>query len=109
MDKDVAVKTLGMHWDPKRDVYTFSAVDFKTLAHAATKGAVLTNIARLFDPLGRQTPLPITLRDRWLEYCNWLASLSELSMDRWLGASPGQSYQLHDFSDAPSRAYAATV
>ena len=55
------------------------------------------------------SPLPAELRERWYAYCKSLSNLPSLSVDRWLGVAASRSYQVHGFSDASSRAYAAAV
>ncbi|XP_046145647.1 uncharacterized protein LOC123988932 [Osmia bicornis bicornis] len=128
---DESVKTLGVQWNPGQDEFRFTTLDFKSLSGAVTKRSVLSSIARLFDPLGWLAPitiaakilmqdlwilkcewdsaLPVEVRDRWLEYCNSLSALPTLSIGRWLGASCNSEVQIHGFSDASSRAYAAAV
>ncbi|XP_043494694.1 uncharacterized protein LOC122519361 [Polistes fuscatus] len=46
------VKTLGVRWVPEQDEFGFDAASVADLAAAHTKRSVLSNIARLFDPLG---------------------------------------------------------
>ncbi|XP_031781161.1 uncharacterized protein LOC103316074 [Nasonia vitripennis] len=131
IDMDESVKTLGVHWNPAQDKFGFSVSDITELSKASTKRSILSNIARLFDPLGWlspvtvtakvlmqdlwiqkcdwDTPLPEDFRERWYAYCKSLSELPSLSIDRWLGVTSTRSYQLHGFSDASSRAYAAAV
>ena len=101
------------------------------MAGVATKQSVLSNIARLFDPLGWLAPVTVTgkiliqdlwilkndwddslpkeIHSKWLHYCNALTSLSLLSISRWFGVKMSSITQLHGFSDVLSRAYAAVV
>ena len=96
-----------------------------------TKRTVLSDISRVFDPLGWLAPVAnsakILMQDPWILKCNWdsplppeilerwsaysasMPSISTLAITRWLGTSPGVQCQLHGFSDASSRAYAAVV
>ncbi|XP_043485904.1 uncharacterized protein LOC122513563 [Polistes fuscatus] len=125
------VKTLGVRWVPEQDEFRFDAASVADLAAAHTKRSVLSNIARLFDPLGWlspvtvvakilmqdmwllkcdwDSPLPSELRERWYQYCQGLVTLPSLSVGRWLGGTSNSYYQIHGFSDASSRAYAAVV
>ena len=131
IDEDEAVKALGVHWVPSVDEFRFNAAEVEGLASAHTKRLVLSNIARLFDPLGWlapvtitakilmqdmwilkcdwDSPLPAEIRERWYDYCKELSALPSLSVERWLGGTAECSYQIHGFSDASSRAYAALV
>ncbi|XP_023248350.1 uncharacterized protein LOC111644041 [Copidosoma floridanum] len=131
IDEDQSVKTLGVHWSPAHDQFRFSCRDVAELSAASTKRTVLSNIARLFDPLGWlspvtvgakilmqdlwiqkcdwDSPLPAEIRERWYEYCKSLANLPSLAVDRWLGVAGNCSLQIHGFSDASSRAFAAAV
>ncbi|XP_043463826.1 uncharacterized protein LOC122499504, partial [Leptopilina heterotoma] len=131
IDEDKAVKTLGVQWVPSQDEFRFTAAGLEGLASAHTKRSILSNISRLFDPLGWlapvtvtakilmqdmwilkcewDSPLPAEIRERWYEYCKSLSALPLLSVTRWLGGTAASSYQVHGFSDASSRAYAAVV
>ena len=131
IDVDKSVKTLGVHWNPAQDQFRFNISDVAVLSEASTKRSILSSIARLFDPLGWLSPITVTakillqdlwiqkcewdspvpaeLRERWYAYCKSLSDLPSLSMDRWLGVGSNRSYQIHGFSDASSRAYAAAV
>ena len=131
IDADKAVKTLGVQWNPAQDHFSFNVSDIEEFSAASTKRAVLSHIARLFDPLGWlspvtvtakimmqdlwiqkcdwDAPLPAELRERWYNYCKSLAYLPSLTIDRWLGVAQSRSFEIHGFSDASSRAYAAVV
>uniref|UniRef100_A0A1B0GPH1 Uncharacterized protein n=1 Tax=Phlebotomus papatasi TaxID=29031 RepID=A0A1B0GPH1_PHLPP len=53
------IKTLGLQWHPSTDIFTFSTA-FKD--GAITKRAVLSNMSRIFDPLGLISPVTITAK-----------------------------------------------
>ena len=130
IDIDNTVKALGVHWNPSSDNFSFSSVDFDS-ARKLTKRSIYSEIARLFDPLGWLAPITVVakiiMQDLWIEKCEWdeplsteirekwqiycqsLSSLSSLSIDRWLGMSRQHPIEIHGFSDASSRAYAAAV
>ena len=55
------------------------------------------------------SPLPKTAQEQWFAYCNSLRSLSLLSVNRWLGTTSHKNVEIHGFSDASIRAYAAVV
>ncbi|XP_046141252.1 uncharacterized protein LOC123987702 [Osmia bicornis bicornis] len=129
--QDESVKTLGVHWKPTQDEFSFSVTNANSLPGVLTKRAVLSNIARLFDPLGWlspititakilmqdlwilkcdwDSPLPAEARERWIDYCRSLSSLPTLTISRWFGSPSESAGQIHGFSDASSRAYAAVI
>ncbi|XP_076549167.1 uncharacterized protein LOC143306370 [Osmia lignaria lignaria] len=129
--QDESIKTLGVHWKPTQDEFSFSVLKANGLLGVLTKRAVLSNIARLFDPLGWlspititakilmqdlwilkcdwDSPLPAEARGRWIDYCRSLSSLPTLTISRWFGSPSESAGQIHGFSDASSRAYAAVI
>lgn len=127
---DDTVKVLGVAWNPKDDAFRFKVT--LPVNAASTKRAVLSTIARLFDPLGWVTPttvyakvlmqqlwlqkcswdssLPPALFERWEKYSSELPMLNLLSLPRWTTQSPDiKTCQLHGFADASTKAYAAVV
>ncbi|XP_066596270.1 uncharacterized protein [Prorops nasuta] len=54
-------------------------------------------------------PLLGEVYDKWLKYCKALKMNSDIIVNRWLNCRNGQSCQLHCFSDASNRAYAACL
>jgi len=54
-------------------------------------------------------PMPPTLRTRWQRYADTLHELESLSLPRWTGVSPAGGLELHGFSDASERTYAAAI
>ncbi|XP_043487121.1 uncharacterized protein LOC122514393 [Polistes fuscatus] len=131
IENNQTVKTLGVRWVPEQDEFRFDAASMADMAAAHTKRSVLSNIARLFDPLGWlspvtvvakilmqdmwllkcdwDAPLPSEIRERWYRYCQGLVALPGLSVRRWLGSTAESSCQIHGFADASARAYAAAV
>ena len=92
---------------------------------------MLSDTARLFDPLGFIAPViiqaKIFLQDLWIKQLDWDAPLSrelferwlifrssllrlpEIQIPRWTGASRNTDWHLHGFADASMRAYAAVI
>ncbi|XP_011859248.1 PREDICTED: uncharacterized protein LOC105556757 [Vollenhovia emeryi] len=131
INDDESVKTLGIYWDSIQDAFKFDSLVSRSTSDKLTKRAILSDISRLFDPLGWLAPvtvvakilmqdlwimkcewdtvLPVEIRSRWQEYCDSLADLPKISISRWLGHSAEVSCQIHGFADGSSRAYAAVV
>ncbi|XP_025265426.1 uncharacterized protein LOC105258069 [Camponotus floridanus] len=107
--------TLGLHWHPASDHFTFSQPTrhFDEL----TKRRVLSETARMFDPLGWitpkidwDTPLPSSDTLAWRNLLSQLPRLNEIKVSRWLGSDgPHSHVELHGFADASERGYAAVV
>ncbi|XP_014216735.1 uncharacterized protein LOC106645399 [Copidosoma floridanum] len=124
------ISTLGLKWLPGEDTFTFS-VHTASQALQVTKRSILSEIARLFDPLGWlapiiivakvlmqdlwldnldwDTPVPESLQDRWLQFKAELPNISLIRIPRWLNTTEKEEWHLHGFADASQRAYAAAV
>ncbi|XP_043067134.2 uncharacterized protein [Drosophila bipectinata] len=67
MDNKDSIKTLGLYWQPNPDVFGFK-IHF-SINPTLSKRALLSTVARLFDPLGFLAPLTvmskILLKDVW--------------------------------------------
>lgn len=74
IDIDKSVKTLGVHWNPAQDQFKFNVTDIEELSAASTKRTILSNIARLFDPLRWLSPITVTakilMQDLWIQKCD---------------------------------------
>lgn len=135
-DFDQCIKTLGLYWEPSTD-YLRYRISFPPVSPdcAISKRSVLSNIARLFDPIGLVGPvvtvaklfmqelwllkhedgetwgwdeeLPAAIKERWRAYCEQLPRLNELRIERWVLCPTPTSIQLHFFSDASKLAYGA--
>ncbi|XP_076301700.1 uncharacterized protein LOC143219711 [Lasioglossum baleicum] len=130
LEVDTSLKILGVAWSPRTDTFLFKTHIPGDIG--STKRTVLSSIAKLFDPLGWATPIVITakmliqelwmrerdwderlpadLLEKWQSYCRSLQDLNEIRIPRWTGVtSTTAEYELHGFSDASSRAFAAAV
>ncbi|XP_071579521.1 uncharacterized protein [Temnothorax nylanderi] len=128
--EDASIKALGLSWNPSNDSFSFSLKFCKP--KEASKRSVLSIISRIFDPLGLivfvvvsakiflqelwmrrldwDTPFPTDLLEWWDKYYCGLQHLREISIPRWTTQGPEVlGLELHGFSDASSRAYAAVV
>ncbi|XP_065724482.2 uncharacterized protein [Drosophila suzukii] len=122
------VKVLGLYWDPGRDILTYN------IGLAAnpdcTKRQVLSDGSRIFYPLGLlapiviqfkiifqklwllnldwDDPLPSKLADTWLKWRADLDTLQKFRLPRFV-VNDVDNIELHGFSDASTKAYAAVV
>ncbi|XP_029176461.1 uncharacterized protein LOC114944634 [Nylanderia fulva] len=127
---DEQLKVLGMAWNPTPDVFYFHVSLGQSLDK--TKRSILSTIAQLFDPLGWVALVIITakifMQQLWLLKCQWddeipadylsqwrhyherLQSLNRLEIPRWTAHGANTIHrELHGFSDALTKAYAASV
>jgi len=129
------VKILGLTWDTKTDKFCFSFKDVLMLARSLppTKWSVLKTSSKLFDPLGLLSPFIIAAKMLFQTLCkdkmNWDQALTESSLMKWkqftndlevivqisvpryyyVTVVTPVSVELHGFSDASEKAYAAVV
>jgi hypothetical protein len=131
IEDEPVVKTLGFYWHSRQDAFRFNAQDQQSLTDLVMKRTILSTIACLFDPLSWLSPVTITAKiimqgvcilkcdwdaslfpdmvRRWRDYCESLAALPNISIDRWFGTTESPTMELHGFCDAFTRAYAAAV
>ncbi|XP_063378884.1 uncharacterized protein LOC134665822 isoform X2 [Cydia fagiglandana] len=124
---DLSLKILGLSWLPKEDTFTF-----KTSLNdcRCTKRSILSDIARIFDPLGLLSPVvffakyliqllwvsgvdwdsevPIAIAQEWRKFKSQLAEMSSLSIPRRIIVS-FVSLQLHGYCDASEKGYCAVI
>ncbi|XP_045540617.1 uncharacterized protein LOC106708519 [Papilio machaon] len=128
---DEVSKILGLTWNKVTDEFEYT-VNLPPLETPVTKRKVISDIARLFDPLGFLAPvvttakifiqrlwlcgigwdeeLPASLLLDWLDYRKDLCNLTNFHIPRWIeSSSEDQIMELHGFSDASNLAYAAVV
>lgn len=124
-------KVLGLSWNQSTDEFEYT-VRLPQLSYPVTKRKVLSDISRLFDPLGWIAPsiiqakifiqklwmagldwdqeLPERLLNEWVAYRDQLSSLSKFTIPRWMHTSCTNAFvELHGFCDASKDAYAAVV
>ncbi|XP_058456975.1 uncharacterized protein LOC131434325 [Malaya genurostris] len=125
------VKTLGIIWEPANDCFRFAVPHWNTES-IITKRLVLSDTARIFDPIGLigpvivqakiflqklwklksdwDEPLPLELQNFWIQYRLNLSALETFSVPRWIGFSSNLvSTELHGFCDASEAAYGACL
>lgn len=124
-------KILGLTWNKKSDEFEYT-VQLPPLETPVTKRRVISDIARLFDPLGWIAPaiitakcfiqriwltgidwdqeLPPSLMKDWLYFRDDLNQLTNFRIPRWIHVSTDdQLVELHGFADASNVAFAAVI
>lgn len=125
------IKTLGLFWSPKTDAFQYS-IKMDDVKGKITKRQLLSEASKLFDPMGWVAPciiipkilfqslwsltlgwddaLPKNVLEKWLEFRQELPHLEKLHIRRWTGNTISNKLtELHGFSDASIKAYAAVV
>lgn len=123
-------KTLGVYWNPSSDAFTF-LVDAIELDNTVTKRTMLSQIAKLYDPLGLlgpvillakilmqslwllnlawDEPVPQHIYTNWASYCEQLPLLEQVSVARKLISDDYESLHIHGFCDASQKAFGACL
>ncbi|XP_055714332.1 uncharacterized protein LOC129808575 [Phlebotomus papatasi] len=128
LDLEGNVKTLGLYWNPTTDAFRFTGSE---VSSAVTKRSILSDMARIYDPLGFLSPIVITAKilfqSLWKVKADWDARLNEEVIHKWqeyqmninqvvsqvtvvrqVTCSQPQDIQLLLFCDASEKAYAAS-
>ncbi|HGJ5890207.1 MAG TPA: DUF1759 domain-containing protein [Arsenophonus apicola] len=125
---------LGLIWTPSSDTLSIRPPSLQPFPddHCWTKRRVLSELARLFDPMGWAAPVlirgKILMQDLWLAGVGWddqlpsslslswtsfrasLTSLGHVRLPRWTFYHPAETLvEYHGFCDASERAYCAAV
>lgn len=130
IELDDTIKTLGVFWHPKTDQFGYK-VSMDDDEGIITKRKLLSQIAKIFDPLALLAPIIVTAKilmqqlwlagvdwddvvpaacqQKWCEYRQQLPSIEHILIDRWMGLQPGDNHEFHGFADASKDAYAACV
>lgn len=124
-------KALGLQWHPRNDYFYFK-LEFDITKTTFTKRHILSETAKIFDPLGWLAPctvkakilmqklwllpidwddkVPIDIETNWLKFRDQLNTCSEIQIPRWIGySSKNETISIHGFADASEEAYAAAV
>ena len=133
LDEHIFVKVLGMNWNTLDDEIIFSFTELFNYANSLplTKRSVLKVTAKIYDPMGFLSPLTVKMKILFQELCIektiWDIELKGESLRKWKSflqdlilidcyriprcyfARQAVDIQLHGFSDASERAYAAVV
>lgn len=122
------IKVLGLQWNPDLDVFSYS---FTPLESICTKRGVLSQIARIFEPLGFLSPIVFhakrILQQLWLSKRDWddipaedivetwnrfiseLPEISKLHIPRLLISGTFSRLEIHGFCDASSVGYGCAI
>ncbi|KAL0859999.1 hypothetical protein ABMA27_010314 [Loxostege sticticalis] len=126
LDQDLTVKTLGLIFDIKNDVFEFSG-KVVCVPKVPTKRTVLSSVSKFFDPMGYvgpvvvkakmilqllwknnlewDAPLPSDLQSIWEEFHDSISNMSKLVISRDLHLYAAEEVELLGFCDASSEAY----
>ncbi|XP_062704069.1 uncharacterized protein LOC115264003 [Aedes albopictus] len=124
------IKTLGLIWNPSEDYFVFRVQPVSENI-SSTKREVLSDIGRLFDPLGFLGPiialakmimqdiwrlrlgwdelLPDALLHQWKQFRDELPTINQKQKRRCVVREKASWIELHGFSDASKRAFGAVV
>lgn len=127
---DDVIKSLGLSWKPAADSFTFH-VEANLGRTKVTKRILLSDLNRVFDPMGFLVPVLIRgkifmqqiwqlklewdksltddLKRRWEDFHQQLRELSNLSIPRKVIPSISTSIEIHGFCDASLEAYGAAI
>uniref|UniRef100_A0A2H1VAB3 1-phosphatidylinositol 4-kinase n=1 Tax=Spodoptera frugiperda TaxID=7108 RepID=A0A2H1VAB3_SPOFR len=126
-----STKTLGLGWNPRKDKFLFQSKITHSATSDMTKREFLSEISKLYDPLGWISPLTIKLKilfqDVWKTKIQWdepipteikkewdkikndIIIINEIEIPRWLQTRQYDTIELHGFSDASTKAYACVI
>jgi len=130
LDIEESLKALGGQWNPSTDQLMFAVSPIESHI-PITKRKLLSELAKVFDPLGWLTPVTVKAKmifqDLWRQQTSWdeelcdavqrdwqtyqndLYVIRNINIPRCIIVPNVFSYQFHGFSDASERAYAAAV
>lgn len=133
VDFTTTFKTLGIAWQPSTDTFQFKSSQ-PNQTEVWTKRKILSEIAKLFDPLGWlspcvvkakmlmqeiwrlpnkydwDTPVPKQISLKWQKIYEQLCLPIPITVPRWIGITNDASHiEIHGFCDASTAAYVAAV
>lgn len=126
-----STKTLGLSWNPQEDLFSFKIKLQLASTTPITKRVLLSEISKIFDPLGWLSPVTIKLKllfqKVWLQDMEWSSELPEefgkewvsikedldninnIKVQRWLNSHEREDIELHGFCDSSTKAYACVI
>lgn len=124
------VKSLGLEWKPLVDQFFFT-ISTVTRKKRLTKRMLLSDLNKIFDPLGLLTPVlvkgKIFLQQMWAIKMGWDTQLSDEMQNKWIDfyhtleqlkcciiprkviPEISNEVEMHGFCDASEQAYGACV
>jgi hypothetical protein len=94
-----SVKCLGTIWNVNKDLFEFKVPLQPSSDRPITKRSILTQIARLFDPLGWLSPViivtKIDMQDLWKLKCNCDEPLPRHTQEQWSSFTSNLSNLAH--------------
>ncbi|UYV73053.1 hypothetical protein LAZ67_10001676 [Cordylochernes scorpioides] len=123
------INVLGLQWQPRTDGFTFKGIALPL--NSMTKRGILSQVAKIFDPLGWISQFTTTikriLKELWKTGLEWddpipeelrrkltlinqdLPSLEHIQIPRCVVPGNFMKVEFHGFCDASQRAYAASL
>ncbi|XP_058467935.1 uncharacterized protein LOC131440560 [Malaya genurostris] len=132
-DSDIngVIKTLGLYWNPTDDQFMFRVLPMSENLKNPTKRQVLSEMAKIFDPLGLLAPtvlLPkLLMQQLWKDEKDWdelipkkylhswnrfrteLIDIGTAKIDRCVTTESTDKMELHGFADASAVAYGCCI
>ncbi|XP_063915021.1 uncharacterized protein LOC135131281 [Zophobas morio] len=127
-DSESFQKILGLSWHAQKDSFSYIV---KPLNRTCTKRTILSDLARIFDPLGFLAPLtffakcliqnlwtlglqwddepPEPIVDKWQKYSEELLLLTRLEIPRHLNSDSYSALPLHGFCDASESGFSGAA
>ena len=127
-EESISIKVLGLQWNPSSDTLSYCCISSNKVC---TKRNILSEIARIFDPLGFLAPVSFFAKNLmqrlwidkvswdespsekivalWTQFKNELPILSKIAIPRHIFPNDIQRCQLFGFSDASEAGYASAV
>ena len=123
-------RILGIIWNSRSDSFHFSVEDDRPQG-SISKRVMLSEVSKLFDPLGLLGPVviiaklliqeiwqlsldwdesvPVHIYTRWIHFKQQLGDLNNLTIPRHVKGTVSRHIQVHGFCDASQRAYGACI
>ncbi len=129
LDNESSIKMLGVWWNPSTDSFSYK-ISIREVRQR-TKRNFLSEMSKIFDPLGWLAPITIyaklmmqeiwasgigwdeelseSFQQRWRKFEKDLPSIQNLNIPRYVQLERDTNFEIHGFCDASERAYAAVV